>query len=61
MLVLSRFTDQKIRIGNDIVVTVVRVRNSGRVQIGIDAPDGVAIMREEVAQRETESPASCDR
>jgi len=50
MLVLSRKKDQKICIGDDIVVTVVR---SGRnvVSIGIDAPRDVQISRPEAVER----------
>lgn len=47
MLVLSRFKDQKIIIGDSIEVEVVEVRGD-RVRIGITAPDNVPIHREEV-------------
>ena len=49
MLVLSRRKNEKIRIGHDVVVTVVR---TGRheVRIGIDAPEGVQVHREEIYQ-----------
>ena len=47
MLVLSRKTDQTIKIGDQITVTVVRL-DSGRVRIGIDAPDEMKILRGEV-------------
>ncbi len=45
MLVLSRKDQERIRIGDDIVITVVRATN-GRVQIGVEAPSDVPIVRE---------------
>ncbi len=50
MLILSRKRDQRIFIGNDIVVTVVEIRGD-KVRIGVEAPEGVPVHREEVAER----------
>ena len=47
MLVLSRFTDEAITIGDDIRIRIVGVRG-GRVRIGVEAPRSVAVHREEV-------------
>jgi len=47
MLVLSRHPDEKIHIGDDIIVTVVEVRGD-RVRIGIDAPRDVTVHRQEI-------------
>ncbi len=47
MLVLSRKQNQKIRIGNDIVITIVNI-SDGSVKIGIDAPTSVKILRDEL-------------
>ena len=47
MLVLSRQVDEKIIIGEDIVITVVEIRR-GLVRLGIDAPRNVTVHREEV-------------
>ena len=47
MLVLSRYTDEKIYVGDDIVITVADIRGD-RVRIGIDAPTDVPIHRKEV-------------
>jgi len=47
MLVLSRKVGEKILIGNQISVTVVRV-GQGAVRIGVEAPDDLAIVREEI-------------
>ena len=50
MLVLSRKVSEKIQIGDEITVTVVRLSNGG-VRLGIEAPDGVPILRDEVNDR----------
>ena len=47
MLVLGRKEGESIRIGDEIVVTVVSC-SSGQVRIGIDAPARVAVHREEI-------------
>lgn len=47
MLVLSRYRDESIHIGNDIVITVVDVRGD-RVRLGIQAPPNVSVHRREV-------------
>jgi carbon storage regulator len=47
MLVLSRQVDEKIIIGDNIVITVVEIRR-GLVRLGIDAPRNVPVHREEV-------------
>ena len=47
MLVLSRKIGQRILIGDDIVITVVRV-SGDKCRIGIDAPKVVPIVREEL-------------
>ena len=46
MLVLSRKVGERILLGDDIVVTVVRVTGNG-VRIGIEAPSELAVIREE--------------
>jgi carbon storage regulator len=47
MLVLSRKHNEKIRIGNDIVITIVNISDNN-VKIGIDAPNSVKILRDEL-------------
>lgn len=47
MLVLSRKVDESLRIGPDIVVTVVRISDD-KVRLGITAPRDVAIVRTEI-------------
>lgn len=47
MLVLSRKEHQRILIGDDIVVTVVRI-GPNQVRLGFDAPRDVSVVREEI-------------
>lgn len=47
MLILSRKVDQKIRIGEDIVLTIIEVKGD-QVKIGVDAPNHVKVFRQEV-------------
>ncbi|MFT4554661.1 MAG: carbon storage regulator [Chlamydiales bacterium] len=47
MLVLTRKSEQKIRIGKDITITVLKVHGD-QVSIGIDAPRTTLIYREEI-------------
>jgi carbon storage regulator len=49
MLVLSRKIGQRIIIGDDIIIQIndVNIR-TGKVKVGIDAPQGVMVDREEV-------------
>jgi carbon storage regulator len=47
MLVLSRKPGERILIGDKIAVTVVRIA-PGIVRIGVEAPDGLPILREEL-------------
>lgn len=50
MLVLTRNIGEKIRIGQDITITVVRVQGD-KVRIGIEAPPDVAVFREEIFRK----------
>lgn len=47
MLVLKRKINEKIRIGNNILISIVSV-SENQVKIGIEAPDDVKILREEI-------------
>jgi len=50
MLVLSRKASQRITIGNNVVVTVLRT-DRGTVKLGIDAPPEVPVVRGEIVGR----------
>ncbi|TFB66293.1 carbon storage regulator CsrA [Cryobacterium sp. Hz9] len=54
MLVLTRKPGEKILIGDDIVITVLDARGDS-VRIGIDAPRGVKIQRDEVVRAVSEA------
>ena len=56
MLVLTRKQGERINIGQDIVITVVQL-DRNRVRIGIDAPDDVRILRQEILRGEEKSVA----
>lgn len=47
MLVLSRKESQRIRLGESIVVTVVKI-SGDKVRIGIDAPADLLVLRDEL-------------
>lgn len=62
MLVLTRKTQEQIQIGNNIKITILRVKGQS-VQIGIEAPREVRVLRSELqtdvvedAQPEAEQP-----
>ncbi len=50
MLVLSRKQSERIRVGSDIVVTVVRVAGD-KVRLGIEVPANVLVLRDELDSR----------
>ncbi|MDZ4782484.1 MAG: carbon storage regulator [Planctomycetia bacterium] len=50
MLVLSRKPGEKVFIGNDVSLVVLKVRGD-RVQLGIEAPGHVRIVRQEICDR----------
>jgi carbon storage regulator len=47
MLVLSRKESQRIKVGDSIVVTVVRL-SGDKVRLGIEAPRDMVVLREEL-------------
>jgi carbon storage regulator len=49
MLVLTRKVGERIQIGDQVVVTVVRI-NGPAVRLGVEAPAELAIVRQEIAQ-----------
>ena len=49
MLVLSRKVGDRIHIGSDIAVTIVKV-SGGTVRIGVEAPPHMAIVRDELKE-----------
>jgi len=57
MLVLTRKENEKIRIGNDIVLTVVRTAGD-RVRIGIEAPTDIRVLRSELTSKDADTMPS---
>ena len=47
MLILSRKMDQKIKIGEEITVTIIEIRGD-QVKIGVEAPKNVKVFRHEI-------------
>lgn len=47
MLVLTRKLNEKIKIGDDITITIVKLRNN-QIRIGIEAPRDVRVLRAEL-------------
>jgi carbon storage regulator len=56
MLVLSRKESERIRLGDSIVVTVVRV-SGDKVRLGIEAPPNILVLRDELQPHEQEALA----
>lgn len=52
MLVLSRKLQEKIRIGENVTITVLQVKGR-QVRLGIDAPRNVRVVRTELPQEIT--------
>ena len=51
MLVLSRKEAQRIRLGDTIVITIVKI-SGDKVRVGIDAPSNVLVLRDELEVHE---------
>ncbi len=47
MLVLSRKETQRIRLGDSIVITIVKI-SGDKVRVGIEAPSDVLVLRDEL-------------
>lgn len=58
MLVLTRKRSEMIRIGDDIVIKVIKTGRT-TVKIGIDAPENVRVLRAELCSEDSHgSPAA---
>lgn len=55
MLVLTRKTNQSIKIGENIEITVLSV-SGDKVRIGIDAPRDISVFRREVLENDDGPP-----
>jgi carbon storage regulator len=54
MLVLSRRQSERVRLGDAIVVTIIRV-SGDKVRLGIEAPPDVLVLRDELKPNEDEA------
>jgi carbon storage regulator len=61
VLVLKRFVDEVLCIGDDIRITVVRIDPGGGVRLGIDAPKHVPVHRKEVYDAKQEEKRAAAR
>lgn len=50
MLVLSRKVGERVRIGDGITITIVRITGGG-VRIGIEAPPEMPVVRQELLEQ----------
>ncbi|MBF0517432.1 MAG: carbon storage regulator CsrA [Nitrospirae bacterium] len=50
MLVLTRKSEEAIKLGDSITITVVEIKGN-KVRLGIDAPNGVRIFRNELYEK----------
>ena len=57
MLVLSRKESQRIRLGDSIVVTIVKI-SGDKVRVGIEAPADVLVLRDELEVRSDAAPTA---
>jgi carbon storage regulator len=57
MLVLSRKESQRIRLGDSIVVTIVKI-SGDKVRVGIEAPAEVLVLRDELEARSDAAQAA---
>jgi carbon storage regulator len=57
MLVLSRRVGQQIRIGQSVVVTLLKVERN-RARIGVEAPAGIPVFRQELLEFDKTRPSA---
>lgn len=57
MLVITRKKEEGFRIGKDVIVRILDI-DGNQVQVGIEAPPEVKILRLELSEKETPSETS---
>ena len=50
MLILTRREGESVLIGDEVTITVLRVKGN-QVRLGVNAPKNVAVQREEISER----------
>ena len=53
MLVLSRKEQERVKLGDEITVTIVRV-SGDKVRLGIEAPKDIRVLRDELVPHDEE-------
>jgi carbon storage regulator len=56
MLILTRKESERIYLGDDIVLTVVRI-GGDKVRIGVEAPSDVRVLRLELSEPDSQGPS----
>jgi len=60
MLILTRGVGETVTIGHNIRITVLSIKGS-QVRLGIEAPEDVQVLREEIVEPSPEGPAERTR
>ncbi len=60
MLVLSRRPGESIRIGDNIEISIVEIKDGSAVKIGISAPKNVTVLRSELLLTAEENKAAME-
>lgn len=55
MLILTRKVGEKITAGPDITFTIVKIKGNS-VRVGIEAPDHITILRDELGRQDDDPP-----
>lgn len=55
MLILTRKESERIYLGDDIVLTVVRI-GGDKVRIGVEAPSDLRVLRLELSEPDSQGP-----
>ena len=55
MLILTRKESERIYLGDDIVLTIVRI-GGDKVRIGVEAPSNVRVLRLELSEPDSQGP-----
>jgi carbon storage regulator len=50
VLILTRKVGESVMIGNDVSITVLRVKGN-QVRLGVNAPKDISVQREEIIKR----------
>lgn len=60
MLILTRRTDEALKIGDNVTITVLEIRGN-QVRLGVDAPREIAVHRQEIYERINEAKKDTEK